>query len=294
MKIVKYFLLLFLIILFARLKILTISPENTEIKVLKYLTTTLNIQKSINVYYYIPVGNKKDMSVQIILHGASRNADEYIEAWKEKANKYNLILIAPEFSKSDFTIGEYSQGMLTNEEGKLIAKEKNLFYLLDDVFKFVNNKINLEKQSYNLYGHSAGGQFVHRFLQFHDSPYVNKSIAANAGWYTFPDSTTIFPYGISDLGLQQNEIRKNYFKKDMFILLGTADTLRTNNFRVTKEADQQGLTRLERGNNYYISNKMTAAREGYQYNWKHGYVKDAGHDHIMMSHSSADILYLNL
>ena len=50
--------------------------------------------------------------------------------------------------------------------------------------------------SYLLYGHSAGAQFVHRYLYFVPEARVAKVVAANAGWWTLPDLAVGFPYGL--------------------------------------------------------------------------------------------------
>jgi hypothetical protein len=59
--------------------------------------------------------------------------------------------------------------------------------------------LKLDHAGYDMYGHSAGAQFVHRYLQFYDSPKVKKAVAANAGWYTFPNEAINYPYGIKSL-----------------------------------------------------------------------------------------------
>ena len=50
------------------------------------------------------------------------------------------------------------------------------------------------RRGYALYGHSAGGQFVHRYVAFADAPRMESAVAANSGWYTMPDDGA-FPYG---------------------------------------------------------------------------------------------------
>lgn len=247
--------------------------------------------KVIPIHYFVPEGDVSAMSIQIILHGASRNADEYMESWIEKSREYGIILLAPEFTKAQFTIGEYNQGMMVDTMDQLRPLNQTLFSLLDPMFEYAKSELNLQQETYNLFGHSAGGQFVHRYLQFYPSDKVQKSVAANPGWYTFPDETIAFPYGIRGLVNTPNEYRATFYEKDLLVLVGTADTLRTGKLRVNEQADRQGKNRFERGHNFFSWNKQKASESGQNFNWTLDEVPDVGHQFQFMSEAAANILY---
>ena len=273
------------------MKTVPFGLEASKGGILDYKTSKDFYEKIVKVHYFMPSGDIEKMKVQIVLHGASRNADEYLDGWKEKAKQYGLIVLSLEYSNEQFSIGQYSLGMIQDTLGELNPPKKTLFYLMDQLFLFAKERLNFNQKTYNIFGHSAGGQFVHRFLQFHESPYMNKAVAANSGWYTYPDEKVEFPYGINGLVLGSIIPITKHYSEDLLILLGTADTLRTNNLRVNKEADAQGLNRLERGINYYEWNKTNANQLGLNFKWKIDYVQDAGHEHFLMSQAAADLLY---
>ena len=247
--------------------------------------------KVIPIHYFVPEGDVAAMSIQIILHGASRNADEYMESWIEKSREFGIILLAPEFSKAHFTIGEYNQGMMMDSMDQLRPLDQTLFSLIDPMFEYAMSELNLRQATYNLFGHSAGGQFVHRYLQFYQSDKLQKSVAANPGWYTFPDETMEYPYGIRGLVNDPVDYRASYYQKDLLVLVGTADTLRTGKLRINEQADKQGLNRYERGRNFFLRNKQMAAGSGQEFNWTLDEVLDVGHQFQYMSEAAANILY---
>jgi len=248
---------------------------------------------AIRVHYYIPEGKISEMPLQFIMHGAGRNADDYLEGWKAKADEYGVIIVAPELSKDSFSSNEYIGGMFLTPEGKISDPEATTFSLPDKIFEFIREELQLENSNYNIYGHSAGGQFTHRFMQFYDSPYVDRAVAANAGWYTFPDDAADYPYGIRGLFSNSDSLRKSFYGDDLTVLLGTADTIRDKDLRQTPEADLQGLTRLARGERFFDYNKATADKAGHTFRWQKVYVQGSGHDHTLMSPAAADILYGN-
>ncbi|MBE0674917.1 MAG: hypothetical protein IH591_09675 [Bacteroidales bacterium] len=245
----------------------------------------------IDVHYYVPPGDPAKMDFQFILHGMDRNAYDYLVPWAAKARKYGLVTIAPEFSEAYFNTDEYNEGNLISGTGAMNPPAKTTFSLIDRIFEFVLEELDLSSDTYNIYGHSAGGQFVHRFMMFYESPYVDKAVAANPGWYTYPDATINYPYGVNPYITDINSFREVYHGKELTILLGMADTLRTSSLRTTPEADAQGLNRFERGNNFFNANQQWATGSGHQFRWHVQHVPDVGHDHTLMSPAAADFLY---
>lgn len=246
--------------------------------------------KIIPVHYFVPVGDASQMPFLIVLHGADRNAREYLAAWAQKAREYKVIVIAPEFSEADFNSVQYNEGNFITS-GIINPPEATTFSLIDKIFEFVKAELELNHSNYDLYGHSAGAQFVHRYLQFYDSPRVHKAIAANAGWYTFPNEAINYPYGIKSLFADHNAHRRKYYGKSLTILLGTADTIRDGSLRTTAGADNQGMNRLERGNYFFQYNEGRAAATGEMFNWTRAYVEGVGHNNALMAPAAADILY---
>ena len=246
--------------------------------------------KLIAVHYFVPTGDVSTMPFQIVLHGADRNARDYLAAWAQKAREYRFIAIAPEFAASDFSTAQYNEGGFISS-GSINPPEKTTFALLDRIFDFAQEELGLSNEQYNLYGHSAGAQFIHRYLQFYDSPKVAKAVVANAGWYTFPDEDISYPYGIKGLFSDHESLRGNFYNKELTLLLGTADTLRDNNLRVTAQADNQGRNRLERGNAFFERNQNQAAAANQDFRWQRVLAEGVGHDHRLMSPAAADFLY---
>lgn len=245
----------------------------------------------VRIHYYVPAGMTSEMQIQFVMHGAGRNADDYLEGWKASADEYRLVIVAPELTKESFTSEEYIGGRFLTPEGSIADPGSTTFSLIDRIFEFVRDELELQNSTYNIYGHSAGGQFTHRFMQFYDSPYVGKAVAANAGWYTFPDDSTAYPYGIEGLFDDNDSLRKTYYKDDLTILLGTADTIRDKDLRQTQEADLQGLTRLARGERFFDYNMAKAEDAGFTFIWQKSYVTGSGHDHTLMSPAAAAVLY---
>jgi pimeloyl-ACP methyl ester carboxylesterase len=246
---------------------------------------------TVTLYYYIPEGDYASMSVQIVIPGMGRNGGEYRDAWKEKADQYGFAVLTPACKEEDFPELVYQQGNVKNANGTFNARSDMMFPLVDAWFRFFVDHSPLQAKRYNLYGHSAGGQFVHRFAIYCDSQLADKLVAANAGWYTFPADTIDYPYGLGEsLSLLRLD-KIAYYAKDLTLLLGTADTLRSSSLRKTPEADAQGLTRLARGETFYRWCRLDAEAMGVPFNWKIVYAEGIGHDNGRIGPVAADILY---
>ena len=109
--------------------------------------------RTLPVWYFLPENVKADAPVLIVMHGVNRDADRYRNDWMPHAQRYGLILAAPEFSQKDFPETEgYS------------LEAKGAFGFIEPVFDAVKAATGNRSERFHLYGHSAGAQFVHRYL----------------------------------------------------------------------------------------------------------------------------------
>ena len=247
--------------------------------------------KTVQIYYHIPAGDVHTMPVQFVLHGMSRNGDGYRDRWIPLSDQYGFILLAPQFNEEEFPEIAYQQGNVVDETGSFLPKEEMTYPIIGEIFRYFTKHSASRARKYNIYGHSAGSQFVHRYLLFGDTPEVDRAVAANAGWYTFPTDTIDYPYGIGDSARKIGTDIDAFYGKKMIVLLGDADTLRTSSLRQTPEADTQGLTRLERGNTFFSFCQQDAATRGVAFNWEKAYVPGTGHSDAKMAPEAARILY---
>lgn len=244
----------------------------------------------IKVYYYIPMeGDVRNMKVQFVMHGVNRNADSYCESWQSKAEQYGLIILAPMFDKKNFPTEMYQQGNVCSN-GTLNYDDELTYSQIDAIFKAFMQKYDIADKTYNIYGHSAGAQFVHRMVLFYDSPYLDKAVAANAGTYTFVSSRQDYPYGLRNIG-GPSSISKKVFQKQLIVFLAEGDTIRDPHLNVSSEADRQGTTRFERGNNFFRSAEDYATKKKRPFLWQLRTLSGAAHSNRQMAPAAADLLY---
>ena len=244
----------------------------------------------IKVYYYIPLeGDVQHMKVQFVMHGVNRNADAYCETWQTKAEQYGLIILAPMFDKNNFPSEMYQLGNVCSK-GMLNYEDEMTYSQIDAIFKAFVQKYDIADKTYNIYGHSAGAQFVHRLVLFYNSPYLDQAVAANAGTYTFVSNKQDFPYGYRNIG-GLSSIPKKVFQKKLIVFLAEGDTIRDSHLNVSKEADKQGFNRFERGNNFFESAENYATRKKISFQWQLRTLPNAGHSNRQMGPAAADILY---
>ena len=258
--------------------------------VFKFATNNNFQNKVLDVFYFIPVGDVSTMKTIVIMHGTDRNAGQYISAWIPKAKEKKFILIAPAFTESEFNSSQYNEGNATDTKNNLNSPDQMTFSLIDKLFEEFNSAFKLPSKKYNLYGHSAGAQFAHKFVLFYASPYVDMVFAANAGWYTFPDITTDYPYGLKGISNLPQDLQRKAFLKDLMVLVGEKDLIRDSNLRINALADAQGLNRFERGQKFFQDSKATASDLKYDFIWKFQTVPNVGHEHILMSAFVADLI----
>ena len=154
----------------------------------------------IPVRLFVPEAVDSDAPIVIVLHGASRDAERYYEDWRSEAANHDFVVAVPYFSRDDFPkSAHYNLGYVFEPApGAQRPPDVWTFAVIEPLFDAVVEMLDGRQTRYTLFGHSAGSQFLHRFLYYVPGARVKRAIAANAGWYTMPEFGVRYPYGLAE------------------------------------------------------------------------------------------------
>lgn len=272
--------------------------------------------KTIKVFYHKPKNFSSTSNFLIVIPGAGRNGDSYRDAWIEESEKYSLLILSPMYPDSEYGFEDYHLGGVitdtnlktsieyienTNivklDEAKFNFKinpnsNEWIFNDFDRLFDLAVKALNSKQNSYDIFGHSAGGHILHRLAIFQRSSKANRILASNSSFYTLPTFEVGFPFGCKNTPISQESL-KSAFKKQLIVFLGELDNENETRgtFLQSKNANEQGLHRLERGTNFYKKSKAFAEELGLDFNWEIVIVPNVGHDHRKMGDVAANYLY---
>jgi poly(3-hydroxybutyrate) depolymerase len=243
------------------------------------------------VWYQLPDDVTAETPVVFVMHGVGRDADRYRDEWADLARAGGFIVIVPEFGKADFPGSRgYNTGYFSDEDGTARPRQLWSFAAIEPLFDDVRKRFGTRAARYTLYGHSAGAQFVHRFVLFMPGARIDQAIAANAGWYTMPDPALPFPYGLAGAPVDEAALTAALGQR-LTVLLGTADTDRNDpDLRKTPEADAQGPHRFARGQRFFAEGRQAAAARGARFGWQLLTVPDVGHSNGRMAGAAAALV----
>ncbi|MDH3492608.1 MAG: hypothetical protein OEM82_03595 [Acidobacteriota bacterium] len=248
---------------------------------------------AVRTYILVPASLHRDSRILFVMHGLGRNADEYIASWEKWGRENQHVIVCPEFDNENWKgSGSYNLGnVFAGNSGwkKVNARSKWSYQIVEDIYMTVKNELDLRGDDFDIFGHSAGAQFVHRFAIFMPNSKFRIAIAANAGWYTLPDLNAEFPYGFKHpkLAFTQNDLIA-WSRRNVLLLRGTEDTERTPNLRQTPEADVQGKTRYERAG--FMIERMRSINP--DTNWRMIDVPGVGHEQELMAIAAQNALDL--
>lgn len=250
----------------------------------------------IDIHYFIPEdADVRTMPILIVFQGADRGWTYLMETWRQEAQKYRFIVLIPVFSKEIFPLREYQEMGVFNEKGKLNKPKRTAAVLPDKMFEWFRQEIGGQQQHYSLYGHSAGGQFVHRALLLHDSPYVERAVVGSPGWYTLPDNDqAIYPYGVSDIPYVRERDIRRFLAQKAYVQVSDGDTVRESFLRKTPEAEAQGRNREDRGRGFFACIEQTAQALGMEHNWQLVCEHDVAHHSQGMGKRAIPYLFPDL
>jgi pimeloyl-ACP methyl ester carboxylesterase len=244
------------------------------------------------VWYYRPAGLRANDRVLFVMHGVLRNADLYRDDCIRLAQEYRVLLVVPEFSRALFpTNPSYNYGNLEDEAGAALPPSHSSFAVIDRIFDQIRPLTPVERDSFTIFGHSAGAQFVHRYLTLYAPKRVEAAVSANAGSYILPLPSEEYPFGVKDRAVSEADL-KALFARRHHIFLGEADN-DPNDDHLPKEpsAMRQGAHRLERGRRYFEIAEAEALRLGTPFNWQLTTVPNVGHEGGLMAAAAAPHLF---
>ena len=251
----------------------------------------------VEVFYHVPASYTASSKVVFALHGGSRDAEGVRDNMIQKSIEYNFVLIAPKFSSQNFSLGDgYNLGNVYEDgdnpsTSTLNDEEEWSFSIIEPLFDSVVSSLSLIEEKYNLFGFSAGAQFVHRFIQFKPNARFNKVVAGAAGWYTVPDNNIPFPYGL-DNSILTNTNLSNLLSKDLYIQVGALDNDPNSvGLRHNEYADAQGLNRVTRAVHFFESGQNIAESNNYNLNWSLHIIQGAGHNLIPNADNACDLMF---
>lgn len=240
--------------------------------------------RHVTVWFHAPPGATPQTPIVIVMHGVGRDGERYLEDWMPLSEQNKFLVVVPEFSKEQFPGEEsYNSGNTVDKQGRPLPREQWSFSVIEPVFDAVKARTGNKSERYRLYGHSAGAQFVQRFVYFVPAARVDRIVSANAGWYMLPDLGVEFPYGLKNTPVTEADLR-HALALPLTVLLGTADTDPVlHALRHTPESDAQGPYRLARGKFFYARATEAASRYKAAFGWRLAFAPDVDHDDARMA-----------
>lgn len=244
------------------------------------------------VFAHVPASGARDRPVLFVMHGLQRDADRYRDEWRALSDRHGVVVLVPEFSNENFPRREnYNFGGVIDREGAVQPRREWRFQVIDQIFEDFVARTGSTVETYDLYGHSAGAQFAHRFALLGASRRVRRIITANAGSYSMPVLDKPFPWGLGGIGLDESAITQ-FLQRDVTVLLGDAD-VDPNHPSLPRdpEAMAQGPHRLARGNAFFVAVEEAARGRPVRAQWRKELVPGVAHDNAGMAIAAAALLY---
>ncbi|MEM9052844.1 MAG: hypothetical protein AAGC47_12395 [Bacteroidota bacterium] len=253
--------------------------------------------KPVECFYHIPNNADAESPIFILIPGSGRDAeglrDDLIQQAEAKDVSIMAIRFPPETyqGSNDYNLASIFDDGENPTTESLNDEDRWTFNIIDPIFEDFKSRLGSSRNSYDVFGHSAGAQMIHRFALFEPQAKFNRLVSSAAGWYMLPDAQIEFPYGVMTTPLE-NQNLESAFNREVYVMVGLLDTDPNSfNLRHTPEADAQGLNRLERAQYYFSESRAIAKSLGHEYNWNYNSASNIGHDGDQMASFAMSILY---
>lgn len=226
-------------------------------------------QRRIEVFTYRPRSFTPDSPVLMVMHGRNRNGADYRDWFIAEADRHAFLVAAPQFDEAQYAHPyEYNYAAMTAPDGTWRPREQWINVVVEAIFDEVVRRSGSVRGTYALFGHSAGGQVVHRMCTLAWPARCERAVSANAGSYVMPVAGEEFPFGIGGSPAGEADM-KAFFGRDLTVLLGESDN-DPQHYQLPTEpaAMRQGPHRFARGQRYMEVARSEAERLGVPLAWR--------------------------
>lgn len=247
--------------------------------------------RTLRLHSACPANPTPGTPIVFVHHGVARNGRDYRDYWADHVGATGLIAISVEFPEATFPeYLWYNFGNLHDATGNKNPRDIWTFGIIPRLFDTLRAQGVTTQERYGLFGHSAGGQFVHRMLSFGYRDRVAIAVSANAGTYAMPDLDIPWPFGLGETELDHAALR-DLVAFPMTVMAGTADTKTTGKFFPKGPRSlRQGATRWHRAHSYVRMGHQVAGALGTECAWRVIDVENVGHDGRRMSAAAAPVI----
>ena len=209
--------------------------------------------------------------------------------WHEKTS---FILLTIEASAELFPSElDYNAGGVLSERKEQQTEDKWLFSAIDLIFDDFVARFGSTRKKYAIYGHSAGGGFVHRFVLLKPHAKFSRAVAANPAFVTMPDRDIDYPFGLRGAPIDDAAILR-WTQAPLTLMLGALDLgPRTKPLSNGPDARRQGLNVFTRGRGLYKAITQYAQSRGAPCRWTLDIVEDVGHSNALIAPHAVKYLF---
>lgn len=211
---------------------------------------------------FVRVPHAPPRGVLVAVHGNTRQGAVHALRFAPLAAAHDLLLVAPSFSR------DVHPRFRRLENGADEQLTRSIVALLDALGLGDDRAC----AKWLWFGHSAGAQFVHRYV-YRNPQRVQRAALSAAGWYTLPDAGVHYPYGLGAPTASGRAARaaSSFSQVDLRaalavpqrVFVGDQDVRSGDALRREAMLDgQQGTDRLARARTFVAAMRASARQHG--------------------------------
>jgi DNA-directed RNA polymerase subunit RPC12/RpoP len=272
--------------------------------------------RRIGVHYYKPRAFGARSRILLVIPGAGRNGDSYRDAWIEAAEAANVLVAALTYPEADYDFAAYHMGGVVKDleirnlppggaaAAVIRVRDEDISFSLnprrdewifpdfDRIFGLITAATGSTQAAYDMFGHSAGAQILHRMVLFAPGSRADRIVAANSGFYTLADPDQSLPVGLKGTDVTQASLARSFASKLMLLVGEKDDGDEAGGIQIhTPLIDGQGIGRLARGKYFFRTAEEQARKLKSSFRWSLEVVPNVGHDFRAMSRAAARALF---